>query len=75
MIIFAGCGSVAADKLYDGKVTFPGICVTWGLIVMVTIYTVGHVSAHFNPSVTISLALLGLFPLRDVFYFSKFYNR
>ncbi|XP_024959643.1 probable aquaporin NIP-type [Cynara cardunculus var. scolymus] len=66
IIIFIGCGSVVVNKLYDGIVTFPGICVTWGLIVMITIYAIGHVSAHFNPAVTIALTLLGLFPFKEV---------
>lgn len=66
-VIFAGCGSVAVNKLYGGSVTFPGICVTWGLIVMVMIYAVGHVSgAHFNPAVTITQALFSRFPWREV---------
>ncbi|GJX86677.1 probable aquaporin NIP [Tanacetum coccineum] len=69
IIIFAGCCSVAVDKLYGGRVTFPGICVTWGLIVMNMIYTLGHVSAHFNPAVTMALAFLGLFPFKEVFYY------
>ncbi|XP_059624609.1 probable aquaporin NIP-type [Cornus florida] len=66
-IIFAGCGSVAVNKLYDGVVTFPGICVTWGLIVMVMIYSVGHISgAHFNPAVTITFAVFRRFPWVEV---------
>nr|XP_043632290.1 probable aquaporin NIP-type [Erigeron canadensis] len=65
-VIFAGCGSVAVNKIYGGTVTFPGICVTWGLIVMCMIYTVGHVSAHFNPAVTITLSLLKLLPFKEV---------
>ncbi|XP_009588453.1 probable aquaporin NIP-type isoform X2 [Nicotiana tomentosiformis] len=61
-IIFAGCGSVAVNKLYDGSITFPGICVTWGLIVMVMIYSLGHVSgAHFNPAVTIAFTIFRRF--------------
>ncbi|XP_019235265.1 PREDICTED: probable aquaporin NIP-type [Nicotiana attenuata] len=57
-IIFAGCGSVAVNKLYDGSITFPGICVTWGLIVMVMIYSLGHVSGgHFNPAITITFTI------------------
>ncbi|KAK1410371.1 hypothetical protein QVD17_36907 [Tagetes erecta] len=69
-IIFIGCGSVVVNKLYGGIVTFPGICVTWGLIVMTMIYTVGHVSgAHFNPAVTISLYLLGLCPSEEVAFY------
>ncbi|XP_019173136.1 PREDICTED: probable aquaporin NIP-type [Ipomoea nil] len=61
-IIFAGCGSVAVNKLYGGTVTFPGICVTWGLIVMVMVYTLGHVSdGHFNPAVTLTNAIFARF--------------
>ncbi|XP_071708497.1 probable aquaporin NIP4-2 [Rutidosis leptorrhynchoides] len=66
IIIFVGCSTVASDKLFDGKITFPGICVTWGLIVMATIYALQHVSAHFNPAVTVALAFLGMFPLNEV---------
>lgn len=70
-VIFAGCGSVAVNKLY-GQVTFPGVCVTWGLIVMVMIYTVGHVSgAHFNPSVTLTLMLFRRHPILDVSMMKK----
>lgn len=66
-VIFSGCGSVAVNKIYGGAVTFPGICVTWGLIVMVMIYTVGHVSgAHFNPAVTMTSAIFRRFPWKEV---------
>ncbi|XP_017974824.1 PREDICTED: probable aquaporin NIP-type isoform X2 [Theobroma cacao] len=65
-IIFAGCGSVAVNKIY-GSVTFPGVCVTWGLIVMVMIYSVGHISgAHFNPAVTITFAIFRRIPFKQV---------
>lgn len=67
-VVLAGCGSVANNKIY-GSVTFPGIAVTWGLIVMVMIYSVGHISgAHFNPAVTITLAIFRRFPLWEVSY-------
>lgn len=66
-VIFAGCGSVAVNKLYGGTITFPGICVTWGLIVMVMVYSVGHISgAHFNPAVTITFAIFRRFPYWQV---------
>lgn len=65
-VIFAGCGSVVVNKIY-GSVTFPGICVTWGLIVMVMVYSVGHISgAHFNPAVTITFAIFRRFPFWEV---------
>ncbi|KAI3976638.1 hypothetical protein MKX01_008496 [Papaver californicum] len=65
-VIFAGCGSVAVNKIY-GSVSFPGICITWGLIVMVMVYSVGHISgAHFNPAVTITFAIFQRFPWLEV---------
>lgn len=65
-MIFAGCGSVAVNKMY-GSVSFPGICITWGLVVMVMVYAVGHISgAHFNPAVTITFAVFRRFPLKEV---------
>ncbi|KAK6788789.1 hypothetical protein RDI58_012587 [Solanum bulbocastanum] len=65
-LIFVGCGAVAVDKTY-GSVTFPGICVAWGLIVMVMVYSVGHISgAHFNPAVTIAFAIFRHFPFKQV---------
>ncbi|KAL6187625.1 hypothetical protein ACLB2K_039023 [Fragaria x ananassa] len=56
-LIFAGCGSVVVNKIY-GSITFPGVAVVWGVIAMVMIYSVGHISgAHFNPAVTITFAV------------------
>ncbi|KAH9613005.1 hypothetical protein KSS87_020724 [Heliosperma pusillum] len=66
-VIFAGCGSVVVNKLYGETVTFPGICVTWGLIVMVMVYSLGHISgAHFNPAVTLTFAIYRHFPYKEV---------
>ncbi|KAF7035692.1 hypothetical protein CFC21_046515 [Triticum aestivum] len=43
------------------------ICVVWGLVVMVMVYSVGHVSgAHFNPAVTIAFAACRRFPWKQV---------
>ncbi|CAI0547787.1 unnamed protein product [Linum tenue] len=65
-VIFAGCGAVAVDKMY-GSVSFPGVSVVWGLIVMVMIYSVGHISgAHFNPAVTVTFAIFRQFPFKQV---------
>lgn len=49
-------------------ITFPGVAITWGLVVMVMVYSVGHISgAHFNPSVTIAFASVKRFPWKQVF--------
>ncbi|KAI0492108.1 hypothetical protein KFK09_026373 [Dendrobium nobile] len=66
-IVFAGCSAVTVNKSTNGTVTFPVICVVWGLAVTVMIYSVGHISgAHFNPAVTISFAFCRRFPWKQV---------
>ncbi|KAL1206987.1 putative aquaporin NIP4-1 [Cardamine amara subsp. amara] len=66
-VVFSGCAVVVVNVLYGGTVTFPGICVTWGLIVMVMIYSTGHISgAHFNPAVTVTFAIFRRFPWYQV---------
>lgn len=65
-LVFAGCSAVVVNKIY-GSVTFPGVCVVWGLIIMVMVYSVGHISgAHLNPAVTITFAIFRHFPYKQV---------
>ncbi|KAG1335286.1 aquaporin NIP1-1 [Cocos nucifera] len=65
-VIFAGCASVTVN-LSKGTITFPGVCIVWGLVVMVMVYSVGHISgAHFNPAVTIAFATCRRFPWKQV---------
>ncbi|XP_011009650.1 PREDICTED: aquaporin NIP1-2-like [Populus euphratica] len=66
-LIFAGCSSVAVNLNFDKVVTLPGISLTWGLAVMVLVYSVGHISgAHFNPAVTLAFATCKRFPWKQV---------
>ncbi|CAL5411478.1 unnamed protein product [Camellia sinensis] len=66
-LIFAGCAAVVVNLDKDKAVTFPGICIVWGLAVMVLVYSVGHISgAHFNPAVTIAFATCKRFPWKQV---------
>ncbi|KAJ6935783.1 aquaporin NIP1-2-like [Populus alba x Populus x berolinensis] len=66
-LIFAGCSSVAVNLNFDKVVTHPGISITWGLAVMVLVYSVGHISgAHFNPAVTLAFATCKRFPWKQV---------
>ncbi|KAL2524288.1 Aquaporin NIP1-2 [Abeliophyllum distichum] len=52
-LIFGGCTAVIVNKNMDNVVTLPGIAAVWGLVVVVMIYSVGHISgAHLNPAVT-----------------------
>ncbi|RVW19748.1 Aquaporin NIP1-1 [Vitis vinifera] len=67
------CGCVLIDKKY--RLTVMGIAVGWGMIVMVMIYTLGHVSGgHFNPAVTIAFAASRKFPWRQASILSSFFN-
>ncbi|MED6134972.1 Aquaporin NIP1-2 [Stylosanthes scabra] len=66
-MIFAGCGVVVVNLNNDKVVTLPGIAIVWGLVVMVLVYSLGHISgAHFNPAVTIAHASINRFPWNQV---------
>ncbi|KAG6419275.1 hypothetical protein SASPL_121491 [Salvia splendens] len=66
-LIFAGCGAVAVNADKEKVVTLPGIAIVWGLVVMVMVYSVGHISGgHFNPAVTIAFASCKRFSWKQV---------
>lgn len=53
-LIFAGTGAIVTNDASGGAVSHVGIALTFGLIVLAMIYTLGEVSgAHFNPAVTL----------------------
>ena len=55
-LLFAGTGAIVINDI-SGTVTHVGIALTFGLIIMAMIYTLGDISgAHFNPAVTIAFA-------------------
>jgi aquaporin NIP len=63
-LVFAGCGAIMVDAK-TGALGHVGVAISFGLVIMVMIYAVGHVSgAHFNPAVTFSFALARHFPRR-----------
>jgi glycerol uptake facilitator-like aquaporin len=64
-LVFAGCGAIMVDSASGGSITHVGVGLTFGLVIMVMIYAVGHISgAHFNPAVSVAFAAVGLVPWR-----------
>jgi MIP family channel proteins len=67
MLVFAGTGAIVISASRDGAISHEGIAATFGLVVMVLIYALGHVSgAHLNPGVTLAFAAVRHFQMREV---------
>lgn len=66
-LVFAGTGAIVVDQQLGGAVTHVGIALSFGLVVMAMIYSVGETSgAHLNPAVSVGFAVAGRFPWRHV---------
>ena len=66
-LLFAGTGAIVINEASGGTVSHVGIALTFGLIIMAMIYTLGDVSgAHFNPAVTVAFAVARRFQWREV---------
>jgi len=53
-LVFAGTGAIIVNEISGGAVSHVGIALTFGLIVLAMIYTLGDISgAHLNPAVTL----------------------
>lgn len=67
-LVFAGTGAIVIDDLSNHMVTHVGVALTFGLIVLAMIYTVGDISgAHLNPAVTLAFFAAGRCPPGMVF--------
>lgn len=67
-LVFGGCGSaVFAAAFPELGIGFAGVALAFGLTVLTMAYAVGHISGgHFNPAVSIGLAVGGRFAAKDV---------
>ena len=66
-LVFAGCSAVMVEAK-TGALGHVGVAITFGLVIMLMIYPVGHVSgAHLNPAVSLAFALSRHFPWTNLF--------
>ncbi len=67
-LVFGGCGSaVLAAGIPELGIGYAGVALAFGLTVLTMAYTVGHISGgHFNPAVSLGLAVAGRFDYKDV---------
>lgn len=72
-LVFCGTGAIIINEQTAGEVSSFGIAVTFGLIVMAMIYSIGNISgAHINPAVTIAFAVSKKFPKKQVIPYIAF---
>jgi len=65
LLVFFGCGCVAAATLLGAQVGVFQVAIVWGLGIALAIHLTGSLSgAHLNPAVTMALAAWGGFPWR-----------
>jgi aquaporin Z len=67
-MVFCGTGAIVINEVTGGSVTHIGIAISFGLIVMAMIYSLGNISgAHMNPAVTVAFSIANRFPVREIF--------
>jgi aquaporin Z len=67
-LVFGGCGSAVIAAGYpEVGIGLLGVSLAFGLTVLTGAYALGPISGgHFNPAVSLGLAVAGRFPVREV---------
>lgn len=67
-LVFGGCGSAILAAAYpELGIGFAGVALAFGLTVLTMAYAVGGISGgHFNPAVSLGLAVAGRFSWKDL---------
>lgn len=72
-LVFCGTGAMVIDRVSGGAVTHVGIAITFGLIVLAMIYTLGDISgAHINPAVSIAFTAAGKIDFKESLLYCLF---
>ena len=66
VLVFAGTGAIVINDASGGAITHVGVALTFGLVVLAMIYTLGDISgAHLNPAVSLGFYAAGRTELRQ----------
>jgi aquaporin Z len=66
VLVFAGTGAIVVNDTF-GSITHVGVALTFGLVVIAMIYSIGEISgAHINPAVTVAFWIAGRLDRKQV---------